>query len=210
MKELNNCRYLDMEHWFNVEIEQGKGGSKGKIQKMVGQYRDGKLCLCVSTPMNHTDSLESNDVFFEIDFAEYVDLLCQAIRNGHVSDMNWEMFIKKAKTPFVPPWDMNKDIVVYSDGTYTLGQKNQTPYVIANGKTYSLSFHGYEPCLYVHGPYNSATIHTSFDPYAVLHSFQGGHTVTSITGHIYNPREFCRLIECACGDISISEAERLL
>ncbi len=209
MKKLNNCKYLCLDYWFTVSTEKFEREKINRVHKAVGRYETGELCLVVSTCLNKNDWIKTNEEFFKIDFAEYLDLLCQAIRNGHVSDMNREMFINKAKTPFEPPWDTNKDIVVYSDSRYTLGQKNQTPYVIANGEWYTLSCHGYEPCLYVHGPY-SATIHNSFDPYDVLHSFHHGHTVTSITGHVYDAREFCRLIECAYGDIGINEVERLL
>ena len=104
-------------------------------------------------------------------------------------------------------------MTVYSDDSYTLGQKNDRQYLIAGGKEYVLSCHPYEPCLYITDENGSMTaVHNAFDPFYVLESFSRGETVTSITGCEYTEKDFCRMVEYAADmfDIQIDEAEKVL
>ncbi len=104
------------------------------------------------------------------------------------------------------------DAVVYADGRFTLGQTEQTPYLIADGVRLTLSCHPYEPCLYITDEAGRLTVvHNAFDPCAVLELFCSGGTVTSITGRTYDPAAFCRMVAYAAGkgELSIDEAERV-
>ena len=117
------------------------------------------------------------------------------------------------KAPFIPPWDIHKAVVVYRDGRYTLGQQNDRPYLIANGKRLTLTCHPYEPCLYITEEDGCKTaVHNAFDPFDVLDAFSRGETITSITGREYDARDFCRMVEYAAGmaDIGINDAETVL
>lgn len=77
----------------------------------------------------------------------------------------------------------DKDIIVYQDERYTLGQKDTSPYFTADGKTYMLSCHPYEPCTYIRdGERLVAVIHNAFDPLDAMKAFAKGKTVTSISG----------------------------
>lgn len=105
-----------------------------------------------------------------------------------------------------------KDAVVYEDGIYTLGQKNGAPYLSANGRTYALSCHPYEPCLYIKDGNGLLTaVHNAFDPSYVIEAFYNDKTVTSITGYEYSAKDFCRMVEYAAGsvDINIDGAEKI-
>lgn len=108
---------------------------------------------------------------------------------------------------------MEKDCTVFSNGQYTLGQKNGLPFVRIGGREYTLTCHPYEPCLYVADETANVTaVHNSFDPSAVLEIFSEGGKVTSITGREYTAIDFCRMVEYAAGkiDIQIDEAEKCL
>lgn len=103
--------------------------------------------------------------------------------------------------------------VVYRDAQYTLGLQDGEPYLIAGAKTYRLSCHPYEPCLYITGADGRMTVvHNAFDPYAVIETVRSGQTFTSVTGRRYDAGAFCRLVaSCAgAGELSIDAAERVL
>lgn len=101
---------------------------------------------------------------------------------------------------------------VYSDDKYVLGEDGGGPVLIANGKSYRLSCHPYEPCLYIKDAAGRLTVvHNAFDPDAVLASFADGELITSITGFEYDALDFCRMAEyAACyNDIGIDDAEKV-
>ena len=107
---------------------------------------------------------------------------------------------------------MDKDVVVYKDGRYTLEKKDGLPYITANGKKYKLTCHPYEPCLYITDESGFMTaVHNSFDPSSVLYVLRSGKTLTSITGFEYDALDFCRMVEYAADmvDIQIDEAEKV-
>ena len=104
------------------------------------------------------------------------------------------------------------DGAAYRDARFTLGERDGVPYLTADGRTYLLSCHGYEPCMYITGEGGALTaVHNSFDPSAVLAVFRRGGTVTSITGREYDARDFCEMVEYAAGmgDAFIDDAERV-
>ena len=108
--------------------------------------------------------------------------------------------------------DSAKDgVCVYRDERYTLGEKDGRPYLSANGRTFFLSCHPYEPCLYIKSENGSVTaVHNAFVPEDVLQAFRAGRTVSSITGKHYTAKDFCRMVEYAAdkGDVGIDDAER--
>lgn len=108
----------------------------------------------------------------------------------------------------------DKDIIVYQDERYTLGQKDTSPYFTVDGETYMLSCHPYEPCTYIRdGERLVAVIHNAFDPLDVMEAFAKGKTVTSISGKVYDAKAFCVMIEYAARylyDTDISYVEGAL
>jgi len=105
----------------------------------------------------------------------------------------------------------DKEAVVYRDDSFILGRNEEYPYLIVKGREYELSCHPYEPCTYIkdRGELVSV-IHNAFDPDCVLDSFAKGENVESITGKVYNAKEFCRMIEYAADhlyDTDISYVE---
>ena len=108
----------------------------------------------------------------------------------------------------------DKDIIVYQDERYTLGQKDTSPYFTADGKTYLLSCHPYEPCMYIRDRERLvAVIHNAFNPLDLMEAFAKGKTVTSISGKVYDVKAFCVTIEYAASylyDTDISYVEGAL
>ena len=103
--------------------------------------------------------------------------------------------------------------VVYRDAHYTLGQEEDRPYLIAEGRRFWLSCSPYEPCLYITDEAGEMTVvHNAFDPRSVLPELRDRGTMLSITGLTYDARDFCRMVEYAAGKgiIGIGDAERPL
>ena len=114
--------------------------------------------------------------------------------------------LNELETSFAP------DGAAYRDARFTLGERDGAAYLVADGRTYTLSCHPYEPCLYITDESGAVTaVHNSFDPSAVLAVFRRGETVTSITGRRYEARDFCEMVEYAAGmgDVQIDDAERV-
>ena len=201
--------------WFWVDKEEFAGGWKAgtlryRVEKAVGRADDGRLFLMVWTNLDRYDHSKFSQVFYEIDENEYAELLDRAIKQGELTPKDRDHLIQRMKAPFIPPWDVHKAVVVYRDGRYTLGQRNERPYLIANGERLTLSCHPYEPCLYITDENGCKTsVHNAFDPFDVLDAFSRGETVTSITGREYDALDFCRMVEYAAGmaDIGMDGAE---
>ena len=129
MKEYKVNSGYGWHAWFWVDKEEFPGGWKTgtlryRVEKAVGRADDGKLFLMVWTNLDRYDDTKFTQVFYEIDGSEYACLLDRAIKQGELTPNDREHLIKRMKAPFNPPWDINKDVVVYRDGSYTLGQKN--------------------------------------------------------------------------------------
>lgn len=217
MKELKPAEDWDWNAWFWLDQEEfegewNMGRCRYRSKKAVGRGTDGRLFLMVWTNPDKYDGHKFTQEFYEIDPAEYAALLDRAIRQGTVEPKERETLIERANAPFLPPWDIHKALVVYRDDRYTLGQQEDLPYLIAKGKTYTLTCHPYEPCLYItdEGGVKTA-VHNAFEPFGVLESFSEGKTVTSITGMEYDAKDFCRMVEYAAdmGNIHIDEAEKV-
>ena len=104
------------------------------------------------------------------------------------------------------------EFVVYRDAHYILGQNEDWPYLIADGRRFWLSCHPYEPCLYITDKDgNQTVVHNAFDPRDVLRELRDGRTVTSITGREYDALCFCRMVEYAAGrgTIGMGDAEEV-
>ena len=108
----------------------------------------------------------------------------------------------------------DKNVIVYQDERYTLGQQEKTPYLTVEGKTYQLFSHPYEPCTYIKdGDRLVTVIHNAFDPLSVLEAFEEGNYVNAITGKAYDPKAFCVMLEFAANhfyDTDISYIEGAL
>ena len=102
--------------------------------------------------------------------------------------------------------------IVYQDERFTLGQANGTPFLTADGKTYTLSCHPYEPCLYITDADGRMTVvRSAFDPYFVIGAVSRGQCFTSVTGRRYDAQAFCTAVAYAAGKgtITIDEAEKI-
>ncbi|MBQ7645646.1 MAG: hypothetical protein IJS94_00100 [Clostridia bacterium] len=205
----------DSWFWFDKEEFSGEwkiGQCRYRIEKEVGRGSDGKLYLMVWINHDKYDKDKFSQVFYEIDNEEFLTFLDRAVEQGEVDPDEREEMIEKATAPFIAPWDIHKDVVVYKDERYTLGQENDRPYLMADGKKYILSCHPYEPCLYITDERGNMTaVHNAFDPFAVLELFYSGVTVTSITGMEYDAKDFCKMVEYASEmvDIQIDYAEKV-
>ena len=194
MKELTGHSGLDWSAWFWVDKEafsdngqHTSGLCRDRIKKAVGRDSQGVLCLMVWVNRDRSDWHIFTQTFYEISPAEYVAFLDRAIEQGEVKASQRQRLIDKAHAPFVPPWDRQKDVVVYRDARYTLGQASGTPYLLADGRRFHLRCHPYEPCLYIADEYGCiTTVHNAFDPFDVLEAFHTGHTITAITGREYD------------------------
>lgn len=105
-----------------------------------------------------------------------------------------------------------KHTVVYRDARFALGMRDSKPYLIADGMTYVLACHPYEPCLYITDEGGMTTVvHNAFDPDVVLDIVSRGETFTSITGRRYAAGDFCRLVAYAAGkgELGVEEAEQV-
>ena len=90
---------------------------------------------------------------------------------------------------------MDKEILLRPDARLAFGRKDGTAYLTADGKTYVLSCHPYEPCTYISDGNGILTvIRNAFDPFAVLEAFARGQTVEAITGRRYDLQAFCEML----------------
>ena len=217
MKEIQPRRGWEWEAWFRVDKEefsdgQGSGQCRYRLEKAVGRDTDGRLMLAVRVNRDRYDRHNFRQTFYEIDLEEYITFLDRAILRREVGAADRRQLIEKAKAPFVPQWDIHRDVEVYRDGRYALGQKDGRAYLTAAGKRYLLSGHPYEPCLYITDETGGLTaVHNAFDPFQALEAFYAGRTVVSVTGREYGAADFCRMAEYAAGkgDIGISVAEKV-
>ena len=217
MKEIKDYPDINWDAWFWLDKEEFPGEWKigqcrYRVEKAVGRDEKGVLFLMVWENHDKYNWRKFTQTFYEIDEKEYISLLDRAIAQGEVAADERNDYIEKEKEPFRAPWDISRDVVVYKDGRYALGQKDSLPYFTVDGKTYGLGCHPYEPCTYIQdGDRIVCAIHNAFDPFAVLEAFSEGRTVTSITGFEYDAKDFCDMLDYATGffDAQIDEAEKV-
>ena len=112
-----------------------------------------------------------------------------------MKQLKWQDSTNITATSFQPSHDIQVDVVAYRDDHYVLGQKSGKPILSVDGKIYLLSCHPYEPCTYIKdNGVLVAVIHNAFDPIVVLKAFAKGNTVDSISGKVYEPKEFCEML----------------
>ena len=93
---------------------------------------------------------------------------------------------------------MGKEILLRPDERFALGIKDGKAFFEADGKTYILSCHPYEPCMYLSDGIGIVTvIHNAFDPAFVLETFESGQTVESVTLTRYDLQAFCEMLAFA-------------
>ena len=217
VKELKTHEDWSWNAWFWVDKEEFDGEwrigqCRYHVEKAVGRDTDGRLFLMVWTNHDKYNSSNFSQIFYEIDLDEYFSLLERAVAQGEVKPNDRDYYADMPKSPFTPPWDIKKDVVVYHDEKYTLGQKNKEPYLVANGKKFKLSCHPYEPCLYITDESGfMSVVHNAFDPFDVLKAFFYGECISSITGFEYDAKDFCRMVEYAADkvDIGFDYAEKV-
>ena len=217
MKELKRHEGWDWNVWFWLDKEYFEGAYTSgqrhfRTRKAVGRDTDGRLFMMLWVNQDPHDWRSFTQSFYELDADEYAALLERAIAQGEVKADERQCFVDKAALPFIPPWDRHVPVEVYHSGGYILGQKNQQPYVVANGRRLELSCHPYEPCLFITDQAGRKTaVHNAFEPFGVLEAFQNGQLITSVTGCEYDAEAFCRMVEYAAGrgDISIEQAEKV-
>ena len=184
MKEIKDYPDINRDAWFRLDKEEFPGEWKTgqcrcRVEKAVGRDEKGVLFLMVRENHDKYNRRKFTQTFYEIDENEYISLLDRAIAQGEVAADERNDYIEKEKEPFRAPWDISRDVVVYKDGRYALGQKDSLPYFTVDGKTYGLGCHPYEPCTYLKdGDRIICAIHNAFDPFAVLEAFSEGRTVT--------------------------------
>ena len=98
---------------------------------------------------------------------------------------------------------MDTELRLRPDARFALGIKDGQAYLEADGKTYFLSCHPYEPCTYISDARGTVTVvHDAFDPASVLEVFTRGQTVESVTGSRYDPQAFCEMLAFAAAHFS--------
>ena len=189
-----DAKHYDYEKLFTVSLDQ-----ESRACTLVGRDAQGRFILEDYKEYSRGGATGSVSEYYVLTYEEYRRCAKQALSSGMITREEYRLACEG------PDGE-----VVYRDGRYTLGQKNDRPYLRAGGKDYLLSCHPYEPCLYITDWAGDMTaVHNAFDPSDVLRDFAKGRTVTSITGREYSARDFCEMVEYAAGrrDISISDAE---
>ena len=217
MKKLEGHPDSDWDVWFWLDKEQFEGEwmigeCRWRVEKAVGRDAKGRLILMVWTNLSQFNWRKFEQEYYEIDLDEFAELLDRAIFQDEVAPNERGRLLRKASEPVEVPWDYDRDVTVYEDARFTLGQKDGEAYLTADGRTYILTCHPYEPCLLITDENGSLTaLHNSFEPLGALDVFRGGGTLTSITGLEYDARDFCELVAYAVGmvDVQIDDAERV-
>lgn len=194
-KKLDVSHY-DYEKLFTISVDQER-----RAVRMVGQDDQGRYILEDYAEYSLGSATDSHSDYYVLTYEEYRRYAKQALVNSMITRQEYTRLCEGPD-----------GTVVYQDERYTLGRKNDQPYLRADGTTYYLSCHPYEPCLYITDKDGDLTaVHNAFDPRDVLRDFARGRTVTSITGREYSARDFCEMVEYAAGrrNISVSDAEQV-
>ncbi len=194
-----DVKHYDYEKLFTVSLDQ-----QSRSVRLVGRDSQGRFILEDYGEYSLGSATGSYSEYYVLTYEEYRRYAKQALVNCNLSREEYNRVCSLADGP--------EGTVVYRDARYTLGRKNDRPYVRAGAATFLLSCHPYEPCLYITDKDGDKTaVHNAFDPSDLLRNFSKGKTVTSITGREYSARDFCEMVEYAAGrrNISISDAEQV-
>ena len=194
-----DVKHYDYEKLFTVSLDQ-----QSRSVRLVGRDSQGRFILEDYGEYSLGSATGSHSEYYVLTYEEYRRYAKQALVNCNLSREEYNRVCSLADGP--------EGTVVYRDTRYTLGRKNDLPYLRADGTIHYLSCHPYEPCLYITDKDgNQTAVHNAFDPRDVLEDFSKGGTVTSITGREYSARDFCKMVEYAAGrrNISISDAEQV-
>ena len=194
-----DAKHYDYEKLFTVSLDQ-----KQRSCTLVGQDAQGRFILEYYEEYSRGSATGSTSEYYVLTKEEYLRYAKQALVNCNLSREEYVRFRALGDGP--------DGSVVYRDARYTLGRKNDRPYLRADGETLFLRCSPYEPCLYITDEYgNQTAVHNAFDPTDVLRDFSKGRTVMSITGREYSARDFCEMVAYAAGrrNISISDAEQV-
>ena len=194
-----DVKHYEYEKLFTVSLDQ-----KRRSCTLVGRDAQGRFILEYYEEHSLGSATGSVSEYYVLTDEEYRRYAKTALVNCQLSRQEYTRLRALADGP--------DGTVAYRDARYTLGRKDDFPYLRVDGKTYWLSCHPYEPCLFITDKDGDKTaVHNAFDPSDVLRDISKGRTFLSITGREYSARDFCEMVEYAAGrgNISISDAERV-
>ena len=102
--------------------------------------------------------------------------------------------------------------VIYQEGDLFLGDADGRTYLLDGGRSFWLSDHPYEPCLYIKSSDGTMmTIHHAFTVGELHRAAQGGGSIRMITGNEHDIRGVCQLllktVELGRDDVDIGYVE---
>lgn len=197
-----NSRW-NYESWFYFDessFDQNNGSVQTRLRtyKCIGCDHLGRLVLHHQIYHDPDDWRNFTVRLYEIDRNEYAWFLDRAIKQGKVKAEDKDRYLDRVSSLFCNPWSNSFNMIVYLDERYALFQEKQKVHFALDGKCYRLSFHPYGPCTYIEtGDDTYITIHNAFDPYQVIESFAKGSVISSISGVVYDPEDFCIMLHTA-------------
>jgi len=189
------------ECWFYFDegsfpAVSGSGQLKLRTYKGVGRDSSNRLVLHHQIYYDQNNWRSFSARTYEISKEEFVWFLDRAIMQGKAEKDRRDDYLSLLSSFEKRPFNIRCNMIVYLDERYALIQERQRVCFINQGKYYRLSYHPYEPCIYIDmGNSTPLVLHNSFDPYQVAESFALGKTVTSISGRIFNGLTFCQMLE---------------
>lgn len=207
------------ECWFYFDEgtfpeQPASGQLKLRTYKGVGRDSAGRLVLHHQIYYDQNNWRSFSARTYEISKEEYSWFLDRAIMQGKVDNARRNDYLALASSNEKRLFNVHYNMIVYLDERYALIQERQRVCYIDQGRCYRLSYHPYEPCIYIDmGNSAPLVLHNSFDPYRVVESFALGKTVTSISDRVYNGRIFCEMLEVMIEnyvDVDLSLVEGLI
>ena len=189
------------ESWFyfdegSFSDEPGPGQLKLRTYKGVGRDSEGRLVLHHQLYYDQSDWFKFSARTYEITKEEYAWFLDRAIEQRRVDETKRDDYLSLASSSDIRKWNIHFNMIVYMDDRYALIQERGKAFFISEGRLYRLSCHPYEPCTYINiGNGIFISIHNAFDPLSVVEIFARGKTVTSLSGKVYDGRQFCEMLD---------------
>ena len=189
------------ESWFYFDEgsfpdEPLPGQLKLRTYKGVGRDSEGRLVLHHQLYYDQSNWFRFSARTYEITNEEYTWFLERAIKQGRVNETKRDDYLSLASSSDIRKWNIHLNMIVYMDDKYALIQERGKVCFIIEGRLYRLSCHPYEPCTYINiGNGIFICIHNAFDPLSVVETFARGKTVTSLSGKVYDGKEFCEMLD---------------
>ncbi|MBR3251764.1 MAG: hypothetical protein IKF80_08630 [Erysipelotrichaceae bacterium] len=185
--------YFDEEYFSDETIEYQL---KIRTYKGVGRDNSGRLILHHQIYQDPGDWRKFSSKLYEIDKEEYAWLLDRAISQKKADKERRDDYLSLVSANIARSWNSRFNMIVYMDESYAFVQERQTVYFVSRGRCYKLSCHPYEPCTYIDtGKDTAICIHNAFDPFSVIETFVAGKNISSISGKIYDRKQFCEMLD---------------